>query len=1193
MESGLPKTGTSTWVPRLIPRVPESPPKAAPRRRLKHHSETPSEVLSVVALPIWLGSPIQEDDVLLKDIKSIVPEDLHQHDDVIAIEEAESDSSFCATHRRFVDAAEHLEQAICVRQQLLGDEHEELLASIQKYVVSCNTWGVHCLSTGNFTAALELFKKAEAMTEADNVPNFKRRVALRAATFNNLCCYYRTRGKLNAALQFAEKALRIEQRYKEADSPASSYLNYAVLLSNSGRHHEALEHVERAVAVLHDHQRHEEAEGATEKPEPRETSQLLVVAHYNMFVENLHLKHFASSLQCLQRSVAVATNKLGSSHALTTRMKEVQAEAQVRLDRKASAERFRTTAAVVESSPVFFHFQDGHCHPWQKVQLAKADATRAQEILADQKQITLRRLRPVDPRPPEKPRVRSRRPKQQMYARLPAIGAKVTGRWWETHPKLLETEGYAGSPILAQQAHGAQPMVEARALRQAASPRGDTGLILEAEGTQAALTDARTDATIAQPLPLAPAQIVPPPPGAPPEVVASWEYHHRRLQLLDGHGQTALEPQRMQAITILRDRLDKRRQKGLPTPTDCRRHQAATCIQAGIRGYLVRQWTSEELAREMRRQRLLEASSGVCSPTSDAKKRMAFRVIYAARRAFVENNAAVKIQKVARGSMTRAKLKRQISEIAHSSAAKVQALARGRAVRSSLRRQTEAATQIQARARVMLAKRKTDTVRQMARSAEAERQVQEESDAVLAGILDAGLSSRWSSPIPMDYDRGSDASHVSEEAERQVQEESDAVLAGILDAGLSSRMGSPMPMDYDRGGGSDVSHVSEEAERQVQEESDAVLAGILDAGLSSRMGSPIPMDGDRGGGSDVSHVSEEAERQVQEESDAVLAGILNAGLSSRWSSPMPMDYDREGGSDVSLFSEVQTERQAENDAVCAGLLEASFSPRWVSRSDVSEACSEAERQAEGDAVLAGILDAGLSSRNSPMPMDYEGGSDISEACSEAERQAEGDAVLAGILDAGLSSRNSPMPMDYEGGSDISEARSAAERGVEADFFVQIIPDTTNSTLTIEDSGSIMTDIPLLDPYPKAVEVTPLKQRVHPGSCLASAPLQADAVSDVSPGVLRAGSTSPVDMDVDGRSDVSEETSGKVVASIVGSQLEEFAQACEGTSIVGLGGLEPPDSGIDDDVAGPSIEDLGKASSIADIHEEVENMVPAD
>lgn len=705
----LPKTGTSAWVPRLVPRVPESPPKAAPRRRLRHHSETPAEDLSVVALPIWLGSSSQE-IVLLKDIKSIVPEDLHQHDDVIAIEEAESDASFCAAYRRFVDAAEHLEQAICVRQQLLGDDHEELLVSIEKYVVSCNAWGVQCLSAGNYIAALELFKKAEAMTEADNVPNFKRRVVLRAVTFNNLCCYYRTRGKLNAALQFAEKALKIEEKYKEADSPARSYLNYGVLLSNSGRHGEALERVERAVAVLLDQHRHEEAE-ATQKPEPTEISQLLVVAHYNMFVEHLHLKQFASSLQCLQRAVSVAQNKLGTSHTLTTKMQEVHAEAQARLERKASAECFRTTAAAVESSPVFFHYQDGHCHPWQKVHLSQADAARAQEILADQKQITLRRLRPPDPRPPEKPRIRSRRPKQT--SRLPAIGVEVTGRFWESHPKLLDTEGYAGSPILTQQAHGAQPMVEVLALKQLAgtSPRGGRG------GAEREVSPADDAKAATQPL-LGPGrpQIVPAPPGAPPEVVASWEYHRRRLQMLDeGNGLTALEPHRMRAITVLRDRLDKRREKGLPAPTDYRKHQAATCIQAGIRGYLVRQWTSQELARELRRQRLLEASAGESSPTSDAKKRMAFRVIYAARRAFVEYNAAVKIQKVARGSITRAKLNRQISKIAHASAAKVQALVRGRLARSSLRRQSDAATRIQAYARMRAAKHEVHSIRLSAR----------------------------------------------------------------------------------------------------------------------------------------------------------------------------------------------------------------------------------------------------------------------------------------------------------------------------------------------------------------------------------------------------------------------------------------------------------------------------------------------
>eukprot|EP00434_Breviolum_minutum_P012372 symbB.v1.2.010900.t1/scaffold720.1/size169259/11 len=97
---------------------------------------------------------------------------------------------------------------------------------------------------------------------------------------------------------------------------------------------------------------------------------------------------------------------------------------------------------------------------------------------------------------------------------------------------------------------------------------------------------------------------VPVPPAAPPEVVAAAEFHHRRLQVQGGV--IALEPERMRAITVFRDRLEKRREKGLPTPTDYNQHQAATKIQARIRGYLVRQWTLEELAWEMRRQRALE-----------------------------------------------------------------------------------------------------------------------------------------------------------------------------------------------------------------------------------------------------------------------------------------------------------------------------------------------------------------------------------------------------------------------------------------------------------------------------------------------------------------------------------------------------------------------------------------------------------
>lgn len=87
-------------------------------------------------------------------------------------------------------------------------------------------------------------------------------------------------------------------------------------------------------------------------------------------------------------------------------------------------------------------------------------------------------------------------------------------------------------------------------------------------------------------------------------------------------------------------------------------------------------------------------------------------------------------------------------------------------------------------------------------------------------------------------------------------------------------------------------------------------------------------------------------------------------------------------------------------------------------------------------------------------------------------------------------------------------------------------------------------------------------------------------------------SSPENMDFEGGSNTSEEAGGEVVGSVVASQLQEVVQAYDRDGgAPGIGGAW--DSG-DEDVAGPSIEDLGKAnSSIADINQEVENMVPPD
>ena len=128
---------------------------------------------------------------------------------------------------------------------------------------------------------LELLKKAEILTERD-LPG-------RAVTFNNLACYYRRQGKLHAALQYLQKALKIEGRLEHVDNPADTcgasprrrassraralsrteelappflsprraslsvserYLNACAVLSQLGRHQSALEHSQQALILL-------------------------------------------------------------------------------------------------------------------------------------------------------------------------------------------------------------------------------------------------------------------------------------------------------------------------------------------------------------------------------------------------------------------------------------------------------------------------------------------------------------------------------------------------------------------------------------------------------------------------------------------------------------------------------------------------------------------------------------------------------------------------------------------------------------------------------------------------------------------------------------------------------------------------------------------------------------------------------
>jgi tetratricopeptide (TPR) repeat protein len=162
---------------------------------------------------------------------------------------------------------------------------------------------------------LELLKKAEILTERD--------MRGRAITFNNLACYYRRQGKLHAALQYLQKALKIEARLENVENASDTYLNSCAVLSQLGRHQSALEHSQQALILLQEELSRVVGPMATEEESPPKADRIavLAVAYHNVGVEQEFLKRFDQSLQSYRKGVEVAERYLGADHAITVTLR--------------------------------------------------------------------------------------------------------------------------------------------------------------------------------------------------------------------------------------------------------------------------------------------------------------------------------------------------------------------------------------------------------------------------------------------------------------------------------------------------------------------------------------------------------------------------------------------------------------------------------------------------------------------------------------------------------------------------------------------------------------------------------------------------------------------------------------------------------------------------------------------------------
>jgi len=162
--------------------------------------------------------------------------------------------------------------------------------------------------------AKTLLEEAETLTGKNScIPKSARRSKLRAVTLNNLGCFYKQMSKPHTAHKYLERALEIEATTPECDNPAGTHLNLCAILSQLGRHAEALEHAECALELLSD---------GTPSSEKNPATSITAIAYYNKAVEQEYLRLGEQALKSYSEAFQVAAKELGQKHPLAMGMKK-------------------------------------------------------------------------------------------------------------------------------------------------------------------------------------------------------------------------------------------------------------------------------------------------------------------------------------------------------------------------------------------------------------------------------------------------------------------------------------------------------------------------------------------------------------------------------------------------------------------------------------------------------------------------------------------------------------------------------------------------------------------------------------------------------------------------------------------------------------------------------------------------------
>ncbi|OWZ03660.1 hypothetical protein PHMEG_00024571 [Phytophthora megakarya] len=211
-----------------------------------------------------------------------------------------------------------MERALVLRRHFFSVESEEVIKACRALAEMCNLLAMSFLQQDNYAVTFDLLKKAEILTQ-------RHHPVERATTMNNLACYYRRLGKLHSAMNSLKHALELEKRLEHVRNAADTQLNMCAVLSQLGRHQEALEHAQEALITLQEGFIHEEEAtdatiGIVEDPSRSRLDRISVmcIAYHNIGVEQEFLKDCAESVASYKKGISLAEQYLGADHSITT-----------------------------------------------------------------------------------------------------------------------------------------------------------------------------------------------------------------------------------------------------------------------------------------------------------------------------------------------------------------------------------------------------------------------------------------------------------------------------------------------------------------------------------------------------------------------------------------------------------------------------------------------------------------------------------------------------------------------------------------------------------------------------------------------------------------------------------------------------------------------------------------------------------